>query len=88
MTVNNDRWWRNKCAKYADKLEAWALDQTRQTKAVREILYARESLRKASKMNYDQQAYDELQAIDAYVLSDQHTKRAQDVYMKICCKFI
>jgi len=84
MTANNDRWWRNKCAVYADKLESWALDQPRQTKAVREILYARESLRKASKMHYEGQAYDELQAIDAYVLSDQHTKRAQDVYRKLC----
>ena len=84
MTANNDRWWRSKCAMYSDKLEAWALDQPRQTKAVREILYARASLRQASKMNYDQQAYDELQAIDAYVLSDQHTKRAQDVYRRLC----
>ena len=82
--MENGRWWRNKCAIYADKLEAWAGDQPRQTKAVKEILYARASLLQASKMHYDEQAYDELQAIDAYVLSDQHTKRAQDIYAKLC----
>ena len=84
MTANNDRWWRNKCDNYGEKLEAWASDQPRQTKAVREILYARASLLQASKMHYDEQAYDELQAIDAYVLSDQHTKRVQDTYTKLC----
>ena len=85
MTANNDRWWRNKCAMYGDKLEAWASDQPRQTKAVREIQSIGESLHKASKMHYEGQAYDELLAIDGYVLSDQHTKRAQNIYMKICC---
>ena len=85
MTANNDRWWRNKCAIYGDKLEAWALDQPRQTKAVREILYARASLLQASKMHYDEQAYDELLAIDNNMALNEKTKRAQNIYMKICC---
>jgi hypothetical protein len=85
MTANNDRWWRNKCDNYGEKLEAWASDQPRQTKAVREILYARASLLQASKMHYDEQAYDTLVALDNYMALNEKTKRAQDIYMKICC---
>ena len=84
MTASNDRWWRNKCAIYADKLGDWIRSAPRNSKSVMQVGSIRESLLKASKMHYDEQAYDELQAIDAYVLSDQHTKRVQDTYTKLC----
>ena len=80
----NDKWWRNKCALYAGKLDDWTREQPRNTKTVKQILSAVGFLKTASKSHNDQDAYDALQALDAYVLSDQHTIKAQDVYTKIC----
>ena len=85
MTANNDRWWRNKCAIYADKLGDWIKSAPRNSKSVMQVGSIRESLLKASKMHYDEQAYDELLAIDNYMALNEKTKRAQNIYMKICC---
>jgi len=80
----NDKWWRNKCALYAGKLDDWTLEQPRNTKTVKQILSIKAMMLVASREINDQDAYDALQALDAYVLSDQHTSKAQDVYTKIC----
>ena len=85
MTANNDRWWRNKCAIYADKLGDWIKSAPRNSKSVMQVDSIRESLLKASKMHYDEQAYDTLVALDNYMALNEKTKRAQDNYMKICC---
>lgn len=68
---NRDRWWRNKCKIYAQKLD-WELDKIQRPGKSRDqiasVLYG---LIKASKLPYDMDAHEHLVKLD----DDVHVKK-------------